>query len=75
MLKRDVRLDGDLTELKICAQKLLNVNVKIQISSNGYLYLQLTITVRVFLPIKLKKFPPLDYHHTIERGEHRATRI
>ena len=60
MLKRDVSLAGDLTELRICAQELLNVKVKRQIDSNGYLYLQLKITVRVFLPIKLKKSPSLD---------------
>ena len=75
MLERDVSLAGDLTELRICAQELLSVKVKRQIGSNGYLYLQLKITVWVFSPIKLKKSPPLDYHPTIEREEHRATRI
>ena len=75
MPKKDVSLAGDLTELRICAQELLSVKVKRQIGSNGYLYLQLKITVRVFPPIKLKKSPPLDYHHTIKRGEHRAARI
>ena len=75
MLKRYVSLVGDLTELKICAQELLSVKVERQIDSNGYLYFQLKITVRVFPPIKLKKSPPLDYHHTIECGEHRAARI
>ena len=75
MLKRDVSLAGDLTELRICAQELLSAKVKRQIGSNGYLYLQLKITMRVFPPIKLKKSPPLDYHHTVERGEHRAARI
>ena len=75
MLKRGVSLAEDLIELRICAQELLSVKVKRQIGSNGYLYLQLKITVRVFPPIKLKKSPPLDYHHTVERGEHRASRI
>ena len=75
MLKRDVSLAGDLTELRICAQELLSVKVKRQIGLNGYLYLQLKITVRVFPPIKLKKSSPLDYHHTVEHGEHKATRI
>ena len=69
MLKRDVSLAEDLTRLKICAQEPLSVKVKRQIGSNGYLYLRLKITVRVFPPIKLKKSPPLDYHHTVERGE------
>ena len=75
MLKRDVSLVEDLTGLRICAQELLNVKVKRQIGSKEYLYPQLKIIVRVFPPIKLKKSPPLDYHHTVERGEHRAARI
>ena len=75
MLKRVVSLAGDLTRLRICAQELLSVKVKRQTGSNGYLYLQLKIIVRVFQPIKLKKSPPLDYCHTVERGEHRAARI
>ena len=75
LLKRDVNLAGDLTELRICVQKLLSAKVKRQISSNGYLYLPLKVTVRVFPPIKLRKSPPLDYHHTVEHGEHKAARI
>ena len=75
MLKRDVSLAEDLTGLKICAQEPLSVKVKRQIGSNGYLYLQLKIIVPFFLPIKLKKSPPLYYYHTIKRGEHRAAII
>ena len=69
MLKRDMSLAGDLTELRICVQELLSAKVKREIGSNGYLYLQLKITVLVFSPIKLEKSPSLDYHHTVERGE------
>ena len=50
MLKRDVSLAGDLTELRICVQELLSAKVKRQIGSNGYLYLQLKITMQVFPP-------------------------
>ena len=75
MLKRDVSLAKDLIGLRICTQELLSVKVKKQIGSNGYLYLQLKIIVQVFPPIKLKKSPPLDYHHIVERGEHRVARI
>ena len=75
MLKRDVSLAEDLIGLRICTQELLSVKVKKQISSNGYLYLQLKIIVQVFPPIKLKKSPSLDYHHIVERGEHRVARI
>ena len=75
MLKRDVSLAEDLTKLRICAQELLSVKVKRKIGSKGYLYPQLKIIVRVFPPIKSKKSPPLDYHRTVERGKHQATRI
>ena len=54
MLKRDISLAKDLTELRICVQELLSVKVKRRIGLNGYLYLQLKIIVRVFLPIKLR---------------------
>ena len=65
MLKRDISLAKDLTELRICAQELLSVKVKRQISLNGYLYLQLKKTVWVFPPIKAKEVPAvrLPSHH------------
>ena len=75
MLERDLSLAESLTELRICAQELLSTKVKRQVRLNEYLYLPLKIIVRVFPPIKTKESPPLDYHRTIERGEHRATRI
>ena len=75
MVKRDISLAEDLIVLKICMQELLSVKVKGQIGSNGFLYLQLRMIVRVFLPIKLKKSPLLDHHHTVEHGEHRTARI
>ena len=75
MSERDLSLVGDLIELRICAQELLNAKVKRRIGSNGYLYLQLKITMQVFPPIKLKKSPLLDCHHIVERGEYRVARI
>ena len=75
MLERDLSLVRSLTELRIRAQELLSAKVKRQVHSNGYLYLLLKITVRVFPPIKVRKSPPLDYHRTVERGEHRAVSI
>ena len=74
-LERDLSLARGLTELRICAQELLNAKVKRQISSNGYLYLPLKVVVRVFPPIKLRKSSPLNYHRTVEHEEHRAARI
>ena len=75
MLERDLSLVEGLTELGICAQELLSAKVKRRIGSNGYLYLPLKVTVPVFPPIKLRKSTPLDYHRTVERGEHKAARI
>ena len=75
MLERDLSLDGSLTEPRICAPELLSVKVKRQISSKNYLYLPKKVTVRILPPIKVRKSPLLDYHRTVERGEHKAARI
>ena len=75
MLERDLSLAESLTEPRICTQELLSAKVKRQIGSNGHLYLPLKVTVRVFPPIKVRNSSPLDYHRTVERGEHRAARI
>ena len=75
MLEKDLSLDGSLTKPRICAPEHLSVKVKRQIGSKNYLYLPSKVTVRIFPPIKVGKSPPLDYHCTVERGEHRATRI
>ena len=75
MLEKDLSLVGSLTEPRICALELLSAKVKRQISSIDYLYLPLKVTVRIFPPIKVRKSPPLNYHRTVKRGEHIATRI
>ena len=75
MLKRDLGLDGSLTEPRICAPELLSAKVKRQISSKDYLYLPLKVPVRIFPPIKVRKSQPLDYHRTVEHGKHRGARI
>lgn len=75
MLERDLSLDGSLIKPKICVPEHLSAKVKRQIDSKNYLYLPSKVIVRIFPPIKVGKPPPLDYHRTIERGEHRAARI
>ena len=75
MLDRDLSLDGSLTEPKICVPERLSAKVKRQINSKNYLYLPSKVTVRIFPPIKVRKSPPLDYHCTVERGNHRGARI
>ena len=67
MLKRDISLAKDFTELRICTQELLSVKVKRQISLNGYLYLQLKKNRMGFPPIKAKEVP------TIGLPSHRLT--
>ena len=75
MLKRDLSLDGSLTEPRICVPEYLSAKVKRQISSKNYLYFPSKVTVQIFPPIKVRKSPPLDYHRIVERGKHRAARI
>ena len=75
MLEKGLSLNGSLTEPRICAPELLSAKVKRQIISKDYLYLPLKVTVQIFPPIKVGKFPSLDYHRTVEREEHRAARI
>ena len=75
MLERDLSLDGSLIKPRICAPEHLSVKVKRQIGSKNYLYLPSKVTVRIFPPIKVGKSPRLDYHHTVERGEHRTACI
>ena len=75
VLEIDLSLDESLAEPRICALELLSAKVKRQISSKNYLYLPSKVTARIFLPIKVRKYPPLDHHRTVERGKHRAARI
>ena len=75
MLEIDLNLVESLTEPSICALELLSAKVKRQISSKNYLYLPSKVTARIFLPIKVRKSPPLDHHRVVECGKHRAACI
>ena len=75
VLEIDLNLDESLAEPRICALELLSAKVKRQISSKNYLYLISKVTAQIFLPIKVRKSPPLDHHRVIERGKHRVARI
>ena len=75
MLERDLSLDGNLTEPRICAPEHLSAKVKRQISSKNYLYLPSKVIARIFQPIKVRKSPPLDYHCAVECGKYRVARI
>ena len=75
MLEINLNLDESLDEPRVYALELLSVKVKRQISSKNHLYLLSKVTTRIFPPIKARKSPPLDHHHAVERGEHRAARI
>ena len=70
-----LNLDESLDELRVYALELLSAKVKRQISSKNHLYLPSKITARIFLPIKARKSPPLDYHHAVEREKHKVARI
>ena len=75
VLEINLNLDKSLDEPRIYALELLSAKVKRQISSKNHLYLPLKVTVRIFPPIKVRKYPPLDHHRAVEHGKHRAARI
>ena len=75
VLEIDLNLDESLAEPRICALELLSAKVKRQISSKNYLYLSSKVTAQIFLPIKVRKSPPLDHHRAVERRKHRAACI
>ena len=75
VLEIDLNLDESLAKPRICALELLSAKVKRQISSKNYLYLSSKVTAQIFLPIKIRKSPPLDHHRAVERGKHRAACI
>ena len=75
MLKVDLSLDKSSDEPKVYALELLSAKLKRQIRSKNHLCFLLRVTARIFPPIKAKESPPLDLHHAVERGKHRAARI
>ena len=75
VLEIGLNFDESFAELRICALELLSAKVKRQISSKNYLYLPSKVTARIFLPIKVRKSPPLDHHRVVECGKHRAAHI
>ena len=75
MLEIDSDLDESLDEPRKYALELLSTKVKKQTGSKNHLYLPLKVTAQIFPSIKAKEYPPLDHHHTVERGEHRVACI
>ena len=75
VLEIDLNLDESSDEPKVYALELLSAKLKRQISSKNHLCLPSKVTTQIFPPIKARKSPPLDLHHAIERGKHRAARI
>ena len=75
VLEINLNLDEILEEPRVYALELLSAKVERQISSKYHLYLPSKVTARIFSPIKAKRSPPLNHHHAVERGKHRAARI
>ena len=75
VLEIDLSVDEILDEPRICVLELLSAKVKRPISSKSHLCLLSKVTARIFPPIKARKSPPLDLHHAVERGKHKAARI
>ena len=75
MLEIDLSLDESSNEPRVYALELLSAKLKRQIRFKNHLCLSLRVTARIFPPIKARKSPPLDLHHAVERGKHKAARI
>ena len=61
-------------EPRIYALELLSAELKRQIHPKKSFILS-RVTAHLFPPIKTKGSPPFDFHHTVERGKHKAARI
>ena len=72
VLEIDLNLDESSDEPRVYALELLSAKLKRQISSKNHLCLPSKVTARIFPPINARKSPPLDLHHAVERGKHRA---
>ena len=75
VLELDLSLDESSDKPRVYALELLSAKLKRQIRSKNHLCLPLKVTARIFPLIKAKKSPPLDLHHVVERGKHRAAHI
>ena len=75
VLEIDLSLDESSDEPRVYTLELLSAKLKRQIRSKKHLGFLLRVTARIFPPIKAKESPPLDLHHAVERGKHRAARI
>ena len=74
VLEIDLSLDESSDEPRVYALELLSAKLKGQIRSKKSFILS-KVTAQIFLPIKANESPPLDLHHAVERGKHRAARI
>ena len=74
MLEIDLSLDESSDEPRVYALELLSAKLKRQIRSKKHLCFLLRVTARIFPLIKAQESPPLDLHHAVERGKHRAAR-
>ena len=74
MLEIDLSLGESSDEPRIYALELLSAKLKRQIRSKKSFILS-RVTAHIFPPIKTKGSPPFDFHHTVERGEHKAAGI
>ena len=78
MLERDLSLDGNLTEPRICAPKLLSVKVKRQISSKKSFVLSIKSNYADFPAHKGKEISIIrlsSIRRIVERREHRTAHI
>ena len=75
VLEIDLSLDESSDEPRVYTLELLSAKLKRQIRFKKHLCFLVRVTAQIFPPIKAKESPPLDLHHAVERGKHRAARI
>ena len=74
MLEIDLNLGESSDEPRIYVLELLSEELKRRIDPKKSFILS-RVTAHLFPPIKTKGSPPFDFHHTVERGKHKATHI
>ena len=76
MLEIDLNLGGSSDEPRIHALKLFKYRTgEMDPSPKKSFILSRVNCMPLFPPKEARRSPPFDFHHTVERGKHKAARI
>ena len=75
MLEIDLNLGRSSDELRIHALELLSAELKRRIHPQKKSFILSRVTAHLFPPIKTRRSPSFDFHHTVERGKNKTARI